>query len=61
MGSRLSKSEKKAECLNANSFTFIERIRKVRALNCSPADVGINMSILRKFDSHKNSGLLKLL
>lgn len=61
MGSRWSKAGKKAESLNANSTTFIERLRKMRALNCSPSDVGIDVNILRKFESHKTSGLVKLL
>ena len=61
MGYKWSKPGKKTEFLNTNGTTFIERLRKMRALNCSPSDIGVDVDILRKFESHKNSGLFKLL
>ena len=30
---------------------FIERIKKMRALNCNPADIGIDNVVWRKFSS----------
>jgi len=61
MSSRWSRAGKKAESMGANSATSIERLRKMRALNCSPSDIGIDSNVLRKFGSHKASGLLRLL
>jgi len=38
---------------------FIERMRKMRALNCSPSDVGVDSFTLRKFIVGKWSNVMK--
>jgi len=60
MTSRWSKAGRKAESMSANRGTSIERLRKMRVLNCSPSDIGLDSSVMRKFESHKANGLLRL-
>jgi len=48
MSSRNHKAEKKMRVYSAGIETFIERLKKIRALNCSPSDVGIDSSAVSK-------------
>ncbi len=42
MGCKYSRQNKKYNLYNFGAETLIERLRKVRALNCSPSDVGMD-------------------
>ena len=42
MNSRPLRSNRKEKFYSANVDSFIERLKKIRALNCSPSDVGID-------------------
>ena len=48
MNSRHFKSNKKVEHYNISIDTFIERIKKVRALNCGLSDIGIDSYLWKK-------------
>ena len=61
MGSRHIKSGKKIEIYNTNNIdNFVERLRKIRALNCSPSDVGIGSHLLRRMAANKPNFFTKL-
>ncbi len=61
MNSRHEK-DKKTETYNSSVDMFIERLKKVRALNCSPSDVGIdNFYTLKKMPFNKLNVLMKIL
>ncbi|MFA5146101.1 MAG: hypothetical protein WC515_01800 [Candidatus Omnitrophota bacterium] len=53
MGARYGKSGKKVTVYTANIDTFIERLRKVRALNCEPSDVGMDNYMFKRFTCSK--------
>lgn len=42
MPNSLRKSNKKEEASMVSANTLIERLRKTRALNCNPSDVGMD-------------------
>ena len=42
MDNKYRRSFRKSRSNNIGIETLIERLRKVRALNCSPSDVGMN-------------------
>lgn len=48
MRSKYRKVNRKAESYIASIDTFIERLKKIRALNCDPSDVGIDNFVLRR-------------
>lgn len=51
---------KKTEPYNPQIDTFIERIKKIRALNCNPSDIGIDNFLLKKLISNKVNVFTKL-
>lgn len=49
MNSKRVRTEKKEEAaVSAGADTFIERLRKARAVNCSPSYIGMNEYICNK-------------
>ena len=48
MSSRYALSMKRRKVCEVNAETVIERLKKVRALNCDPFDVGMDNFILKK-------------
>jgi len=61
MSPRYRKSIKKVRLYNAGVDCFIERMRKVRALNGDPALYGMDGDALRKFSFHRVELQTKLL
>lgn len=61
MGSRYLKANKKCEVYTGNIDIFIERLKKVRALNCSPSDVGIDNYGLKRMQFNNLNVLTKFL
>jgi hypothetical protein len=59
MSERYMKSNNKEEFYTANIDVFIERLRKVRALNSDPSRVGMDSYILKKLPFNKVSILTK--
>ena len=53
MSPRYRKSVKKVKLYNASMDVFIERLRKVRALNGDPALFGMDGDALKKFSFHR--------
>lgn len=51
MNSRNIRTGKKAKLYDSYVDTFIERMKKVRALNCNPSDVGIDSYVWKKLSS----------
>lgn len=49
MPTRSARSTKKDKSYQVNIDTLIERFKKVRALNCNPADVGLDCYIWKTF------------
>lgn len=45
------RTEKKTKAYDVCVDMFIERIRKMRALNCNPSDVGIDSFVWKKLSS----------
>ncbi|MDD5496368.1 MAG: hypothetical protein PHP46_04640 [Candidatus Omnitrophica bacterium] len=60
MGSR-TKSVKRESIHTANSDFFIERLKKIRALNGDPSLVGMERYVLKKMPFNKLSILTKSL
>lgn len=50
MGSRIARLEKKEETYSVNVDSFIERLKKVRALNCDPSDIGMDSFMWKRFN-----------
>ncbi|MDP2929184.1 MAG: hypothetical protein Q8O01_03850 [Candidatus Omnitrophota bacterium] len=61
MSPRYRKSVKKVKLYNTSMDVFVERFRKVRALNGDPALFGIDGDTLKKFSFHRSELLAKLL
>lgn len=61
MNSRYRKSPKKVKLYNANMDIFIERLRRIRALNSDPTFFGVDSDALKKFSFHRIEILTKLL
>lgn len=51
MDSRHIRTGKKVKMYDVCVDTFIERIRKMRALSCSPSDIGIDTFVWKKLSS----------
>ena len=61
MSPRYRKSVKKVKLYNSSMDTFVERMRRVRALNSDPAFFGIDSDAAKKFSFHRIEILTKLL
>ncbi|MDP3790589.1 MAG: hypothetical protein Q8R38_00910 [Candidatus Omnitrophota bacterium] len=61
MSPRYRKCGKKVKLYNANMDAFIERLRRVRALNSDPSFFGMDSDNVKKFSFHKFEILTKLL
>ena len=48
------RTEKKEEAVSVGVDTFIERLRKARAVNCSPSYIGMNNYICNKVFNRLN-------
>lgn len=57
----MRKSSRRYILYTANIDTFIERLKKVRALNCDPSDVGMSNYILKRLSFNKLSRLTRYL
>lgn len=61
MGARYSRSYRKNRTSDINIETLIERLRKVRALNCSPSDIGMDSFVWKKLFFNRLSSVTKFL
>ena len=61
MSPRYRKSSKKVKLYNANMDAFIERLRRIRALNTDPSFFGMDSGEVKKFSFHRVGILTKLL
>ena len=61
MNPRYRRSIKKVKLYNASMDCFVERLRKVRALNSDPTFYGMDGDVLKKFSFHRVELLTKLL
>lgn len=59
MSPRYRKSGKKIKLYNANMDVFIERLRRVRAINSDPALFGMDSGDVKKFSFHRIDVLTK--
>ena len=60
-GPRYRRHAKKVKLYTANMDVFIERLRKVRALNSDPTIIGMDSDTLKKFSFHRIELLTKIL
>lgn len=60
MNSRQRRHSKKVKLYDANMDIFIERLRKVRALNSDPSVFGMDTDAVKKFSFHRIELLAKL-
>ena len=58
---RYRRASKKVKLYNASMDVFIERLRKVRALNSDPSFFGMDSDALKKFSFHRVELLTKIL
>ena len=61
MGTRYARLLNKDKQYNVGIDTVIERLKKMRALNCNPSDVGLDGYVWRKFFSCRSNMLTKVL
>ena len=61
MSPRYRKCVKKVKLYNASVDTFVERLRRVRALNSDPSFFGMDSDALKKFSFHRVEISTKLL
>jgi len=59
MRSRYARTSKKEPTYTASIDTFIERLKKIRALNCNPSDVGMDNYVLKRMCFNKLNILTK--
>ena len=52
---------KRSEINLIDASTLIERLKKVRALNCDPSSVGIDSYVVKRISSNKLNILTKFL
>ena len=58
MGTRYARTLKKEKTYDVGIDTIIERLKKMRALNCNPSDVGLDGHVWKKFFSTRSSSAL---
>ena len=61
MNNRLPKEARKKESHGVGIETFIERLKKVRALNCNPYDIGIDSFVYRQLSWDKPNTSTKII
>ena len=61
MSARYRRPAKKVKLYNASMDVFIERLRKVRALNGDPTFFGMDNDTVKRFSFHRIELLTKLL
>ncbi|MFA5256216.1 MAG: hypothetical protein WC419_05950 [Candidatus Omnitrophota bacterium] len=61
MSPRYRRSIKKVRLYNSGMNCFVERMRKVRALNGNPMLCGMDDDVVKKFSFHRVELLTKLL
>ncbi|MFA5085303.1 MAG: hypothetical protein WC482_02950 [Candidatus Omnitrophota bacterium] len=61
MSPRYRRSIKKVRLYNSGMNCFVERMRKVRALNGNPTLCGMDDDVVKKFSFHRVELLTKLL
>ena len=61
MSPRYRKYNKKVQLYNDSMDAFIERMRKVRALNSNPSFFGMDPDTVKKFSFHRVDILTKFL
>lgn len=61
MSPRYRRCNKKIKLYNANMDVFVERLRRVRALNSNPSFFGMDSEAVKKFSFHRVEILTKLL
>jgi len=62
MGSKHTRLEKREELYNGVSIdTLIERLKKVRALNCNPSYIGMDNYLYKKLFASRSGLLTKAL
>ena len=61
MSPRNHRYGRKVKLYNANMDMFIERLRRVRALNSSPSFFGMDSDALKRFSFHRTDIFTKLL
>lgn len=61
MNSRYLRSAKKEKIYEVSIDSFIERLKKVRALNCNPSDIGIDSYVWKKISSNRSDTLTRFL
>ena len=60
MSSKSTRSEKKEEFYDVGIDTFIERLKKARALNCNPSYIGIDSFMWKKLSFNRPNLIKKL-
>lgn len=60
MGYKYSRQNKKYSLYNINAETLTERLRKVRALNCSPSDVGMDNYLCKNLFTNRVNSFIKV-
>jgi len=61
MGSRYMKPNRKEKLYDVGMDTFIERLKKVRALSCSPSDIGIDNYLWKRLSLNRSNTGTKFL
>jgi len=54
MGARYMRFIKRQKCCEDSVETLIERVKKMRALNCNPSDIGMNSYVVKRLLSNKS-------
>ena len=61
MRSKEIANKEKEEHYDLSIDSFIERLKKIRALNCNPIDVGIDNYLCKRLFSGKSNSLTKFI
>lgn len=54
MDNRYARIVKRQKTYEANAETMIERVKKMRALNCNPSDIGISSYVIKRLLSSRS-------
>lgn len=61
MNSKSTKHNKAADVYYMSVDTFIERMKKINALNCNPCDIGINSYLWKSLTPRRINRIEKIL
>jgi hypothetical protein len=58
LANRCVKTLRKEKCCETGADTTVERLKKIRALNCNPSDIGLDCYIWKSLFANARSNIV---